>query len=79
VSDTSDPGKKIKHLEVCPKCAGYMRPISPFNDEPGRRDWKDETFHRSFGGVEVRKFVCEKCHHVEVFQIEDLAGIEEDD
>jgi hypothetical protein len=73
------PDKPIKHLEVCPKCSGYMRPISPFKGDAKRRDWKDETFHRSFGGVELKKFVCEKCHHVEVYQIDDLAGIKEDD
>ena len=56
-----------------------MRPISPFKSDAGRRDWKDETFRRSFGGVDLRKFVCEKCHHVEVFQVDDLKGITEDE
>ena len=71
--------KTLKHLEICPKCAGYMRPQAHIEQGAASRDWKDETFHRSFGGVEVRKFVCEKCHHVEIFQVDDLAGIGEDD
>ena len=75
----SSSEEPIKHLQICPKCAGYMWPISPFKGDAKRRDWKDETFHRSFGGVELRKFVCEKCHHVEVFQIDDLGGITEDE
>ena len=44
----------------------------------GNRHWQDETFHRSFGGLEVRKFVCEKCGHAEVFQVDDLIDIKED-
>jgi hypothetical protein len=75
----SQPEKPMKRLEVCPKCGAYMRPISPFKGDARRRDWKDETFRRSFGGVELKKFVCEKCHHVEVFQVDDLAGISEDE
>lgn len=78
MTDTSSQKAK-KHLQICPKCAGYMRPISPFRGDAKRRDWKDETFHRSFGGVDMRKFVCEKCHHVEVFQIDDLGDIGSDE
>jgi hypothetical protein len=71
--------KPLKRLEVCPACAGYMQPLSAFKGDFQQRNWKDETFHRSFGGVEVRKFVCEKCHRVETFQIDDLMHIGEDD
>lgn len=71
--------KPVKQLQICPKCAGYMQPLAPFAGDAKRRDWKDETFHRSFGGVLVKKFVCEKCHHVEVFQIDELGSIAEDD
>ncbi|OGQ79522.1 MAG: hypothetical protein A2289_05660 [Deltaproteobacteria bacterium RIFOXYA12_FULL_58_15] len=71
--------KNLKHLEICPKCASYMRSQAHIEQGATSRDWKDETFHRSFGGVEVRKFVCEKCHHVEIYQIDDLVGIGEDD
>ncbi len=67
--------KQVKVLQICPKCAGYMQPVSPFKDEAKRRDWKHETHHRSFGGVEVKKFVCEKCHHVEVFQIDRVGDL----
>ena len=69
----------LHRLQICPRCAGYMQPLSPVAGEARRHDWKDETFHRSFGGVEVRKFVCEKCHHVATFQIDDLEHIGEDD
>lgn len=71
--------KPIKRLQICPKCAGYMQPLSAFQGGAKSRDWKDETFHRSFGGVELRKFICEKCHHVQTFQVDDLEGIGEDD
>ncbi|MEK7704328.1 MAG: hypothetical protein AAB426_05165 [Myxococcota bacterium] len=76
----TDPRERpIKRLQICPKCAGYMQPLSSFPSGAGKRDWKDETFHRSFGGVELRKFVCEKCHHVATFQVDDLADLGEDD
>ncbi|EFK94964.1 hypothetical protein LDC_3031 [sediment metagenome] len=55
-----------------------MKPVSPVRGGYQRRDWKDETFQRSFGGVEIKKFVCEKCHHVDVLQIDDLKSIKED-
>ncbi|MEZ0313874.1 MAG: hypothetical protein ACAI38_19050 [Myxococcota bacterium] len=69
--------KPQKHLQVCPKCAAYMQPQSPIETK-ARHNWKDETYHRAFGGVELRKFVCEKCGHIEVYQVDDLAGISED-
>lgn len=71
--------KPIKRLQVCPKCAGYMELLSAIKGDATTRDWKDETFHRSFGGVELRKFVCEKCHHVDTFQVDNLGHIGEDD
>lgn len=71
--------KPQKHLQICPKCNGYMQPQSAIENQSQRRNWKNETFHRAFGGVELRKFVCEKCGHLEVYQIDDLAGITEDD
>lgn len=70
--------KPQKHLQICPKCAGYMQPQSSFENKQGKRNWKDETYHRAFGGVELRKFVCEKCGLTEVYQIDDLASIGED-
>jgi hypothetical protein len=71
--------RPLRRLQVCPRCAGYMQPLSPFGAAAGTRNWKDETYRRSFGGVEVRKFVCEKCHHVETFQIDDLGHLTEDE
>jgi len=70
--------KPQKHLQICPKCAGYMQPQSAIENQTQRRNWKNDTYHRAFGGVELRKFVCEKCGHIEVYQVDDLAGIEED-
>ena len=70
--------KPQKHLQICPKCSGYMQPQSAIENQSQRRNWKNDTFHRSFGGVELRKFVCEKCGHIEVYQVDDLAGITED-
>lgn len=72
--------KPQKRLQICPKCNGYMEPLSTFEPRTAaKRNWKDETFHRAFGGVEVRRFKCEKCGHVETYQTDDLAHIGEDD
>jgi ribosomal protein S27AE len=78
VSDDK-PNKPLKRLEVCPKCGGYMRSLSAFQGEPRSHGWHHEASHRSFGGVELKKFVCEKCHHTATFQIDDLTEIGEDD
>lgn len=75
----SDRIKPRKRLEICPNCAGYMRPEAAFETGALQRDWKSEALHRSFGGVELRKFVCESCHHVDTFQVDDLADLSEDD
>ena len=72
--------KPLKVLEICPLCAGYMRPQSAVSgDRVGGRHWKDETYHRSFGGTEIKRFVCEKCGHLETFQADTVGTIEEDD
>ncbi len=70
---------KKKHLQVCSICGGYMQQSSTFGAQAGKRHWKDETYHRSFGGKELRKFVCEKCGHTETFQVDDLGNVGEDD
>ena len=76
----SSPTKPIKRLEVCPLCGSYMRPQSAIQGQSvGGRHWKDETYHRSFGGKELRKFLCEKCGHVDTFQVDDLESMREDD
>lgn len=56
-----------------------MKPAASFRNNPGKRDWKDETYRRSFGGVEVKKFACEKCHHVQTFQVDDIGLLPEDE
>lgn len=69
-----------KRLAICPECAGYMRPQAAIEGERvGGRHWKDETYRRSFGGVELRVFVCEKCGHTETLQVDDLDFIGEDE
>lgn len=72
--------KPLKHLQVCPKCAGFMTLLSAIEGQHvGGRHWKDETYHRAFGGKELREFACEKCGHTETFQVDDLGFITEDD
>ena len=71
--------KPLKRLEVCPKCGGYMRRQSAFQNDSGRRDWKNETYRRAFGGVELHKFACEKCGHVETYQLDELKHLKEDE
>ena len=72
--------KPIKRLEICPVCTGYMNPQSAIEGQKvGGRHWKDETYHRSFGGKELRKFVCEKCGHIETYQVDNLDFIGEDE
>jgi hypothetical protein len=75
----SDDLKPLKRLQVCSVCGGYMRQFSAFPAAAGKRNWKDETFRRSFGGKQIEKFVCEKCGHTETFQTDDLAGLGEDE
>jgi len=70
--------KKKKHLQICSLCGSYMSLQGSVSNSAGGRHWQDDTFHRSFGGLEVRKFICEKCGHREVFQVDDLVDIEED-
>ncbi len=70
--------RPTKVLQICRKCGGYMRPLAAFSGDATRRDWKDETFHRSFGGVAMRKFVCEKCHQVDTFQVDEVGVVDED-
>jgi len=62
--------KQVKAVKVCPKCSAFMLPVSHF-----ARDGETAAFHqdssmRSFGGVEVRTFECEKCHYTGQFQVD---------
>ncbi len=74
-----DHDRPIKQLAICPKCGGYMRGQTAFTEEARRRGWQDDTRRRSFGGVSLRQFVCEKCHHTETFQLDELGAIDADD
>jgi len=72
--------KPIRRLELCPVCSGYMRAHSAIEGQQvGGRHWKDETYHRAFGGKELKEFVCEKCGHSETYQVDDLGFITEDE
>ncbi|MEM6532789.1 MAG: hypothetical protein AAF654_09195 [Myxococcota bacterium] len=71
--------KPLKRLQVCVKCGGYMSAQSAYSGDAVNRNWSDETYRRSFGGVEMKMFICEKCGHAEKYQVDDLAGIDEDD
>ncbi len=71
--------KPLKRLQVCTRCGGYMNPMSAVSGDQASRNWLDETYQRSFGGVEMKMFVCEKCGRSEKFQVDDLAGIGEDE
>lgn len=79
VSESYGMKKPLKRLQVCVKCGGYMSPQSAYSGDASTRAWSDETYHRSFGGIEMKMFVCEKCGHAEKYQVDDLAGIGEDD
>jgi hypothetical protein len=71
------PKKKV--LQICAACGGYMRPQSAIEGKAvGGRHYKDETYRRSFGGVSLLKFVCEKCGLVDTFQVDPLDYIQED-
>ncbi len=75
----SERPPRRKHLQICDVCAGYMRPLSAIEGQQvGGRHWKDETHRRSFGGKQLSKFVCEKCGHIETFQIDELDYVGED-
>ncbi len=80
MSDIRTKHKSLKLLQICTVCGGYMRPQSAVQAQAvGGRHWKDETYRRSFGGSELRKFVCEKCGHIETFQVDEMAYVGEDD
>ena len=72
------PSKSLKTLKICPDCAGYMIKEQSFTHQAQPRNWKDETFHRSFGGIEMRQFRCEKCQHTEIYQVDPFTFLDED-
>ena len=70
--------KTVKAVKVCPKCGAYMRPSAHFGRDGESAGFTSDNRLRSFGGVEVRTFECEKCHHTTQFQIDpfpkDIGG-----
>jgi len=68
--------QSTKQLQVCRACGGYMKLQNAIASGHGRRrHYRDDTYLRSFGGVRVRTFVCEKCQRVETFQNDDLTHL----
>lgn len=59
--------KQVKAVKVCPKCQGFMIPKAQFAKE-GEKSTDHVT--RSFGGVEIRTFECEKCHYTGQYQVD---------
>ena len=49
-----------------------------FEERANNLDWKNESKHRSFGGVRLERFVCESCQHVELFQVDRFAHLKEE-
>jgi hypothetical protein len=62
--------KQVKVVKVCPKCNAYMYPTTHFAREGESAGFTSDNRLRSFGGVEVRTFECEKCHYTTQFQID---------
>lgn len=72
-------GGPVHRLQICPRCSGYMVPRSDVQGASGGDHWKHESRHRSFGGMKVQVFVCEKCGYVQTHQIDLVGLIDEDD
>jgi hypothetical protein len=62
--------KSVRVVKVCPKCGAFMIPTAHFAREGETAAFTADNRLRSFGGVEVRTFECEKCHHTTQFQID---------
>jgi hypothetical protein len=62
--------KTVKAVKVCPKCGAYMLPVAHFAREGETAGFHNDNTQRSFGGVEVRTFECEKCHYTGQFQVD---------
>ena len=62
--------KAVRVVKVCPKCGAFMIPTAHFAREGETAAFTADNRLRSFGGVEVRTFECEKCHHTTQFQID---------
>jgi ribosomal protein S27AE len=62
--------KAVKAVKVCPKCGAYMLPAAHFGRDGESASFANDNHLRSFGGVEVRGFECEKCHYTAHFQVD---------
>lgn len=62
--------KTVKAVRVCPKCQGFMVPKGEFRTASERRDFTSDHQLRSFGGIELKTFICEKCHYSSQFQVD---------
>ncbi len=75
--------KHVKAVKVCPKCGAFMLPVAHFAREGETAAFHHDNRMRSFGGVEVRTFECEKCHYTGQFQVDPfpkaLDGLDEDE
>jgi hypothetical protein len=84
-SDSRDEKERLrrdgpqKHLEICPKCGGYMRPRTEVQGAAARDNWKHDGKHRSFGGMKIQVFVCERCHHTQTVQVDIVGDVDEDE
>jgi hypothetical protein len=62
--------KTIKAVKICPKCQGFMVPKAQFAKDGEKASFVSDNHLRSFGGVEIRTFECEKCHYTGQFQLD---------
>lgn len=72
-------GGPIRSLQICPRCGAYMAPASDVQGAARGRHWKHESKHRSFGGVKVQVFACERCGHTQTFQVDVVGAVAEDE
>lgn len=62
--------KRMKSVKACPKCAGFMYPTTHFARDGEGASFTSDNRLRSFGGVELKTFECEKCHYTTQFQVD---------
>lgn len=62
--------KTVKTVKVCPKCAAFMLQKSQFGRDGETPTFSSDNQHRSFGGLELRTFECEKCKYSAQYQVD---------
>lgn len=70
--------KQVKAVKVCPKCQGFMVMRSEFRTEGEKRSFAADHQVRSFGGIEIRTFICDRCHYSGQFQVDPFPKEAED-